>query len=337
MKTKIKTVTLKENLVALTGDPIAAMILSQMLYWSERTRDTDKYLEEELRRANGDSSCELTNGWIYKSAEELSEELMGIASSSTISRRLRQLVKSGWLGRRNNPNHKWDRTLQYRPNIVKIQSDLLELGYVLDGYPLQIDATILQSEKSKTQNARALPETTTETTTNNCAEGAQQSTDQQKALEDFIPRLAERPPSNNGKSEFRVPEGMTPDEYAKFRVGETRKTYADRIRGKWGVSSDALQKALDRHPEFRDAALRIGKALDEQCGLAPVWGDVSDVKSWGAGLIKLARLNGDPSLFVRAYRKLKESGMTIGSPFSLFSTARDLSRKDKSGGIKIVL
>src|SRR5690606_4006803 len=32
----------------------------------------------------------------------------------------------------------WDRTKQYRVNIVKIQCDLQKMGYALEGYPLQM-------------------------------------------------------------------------------------------------------------------------------------------------------------------------------------------------------
>ena len=42
-----------------------------------------------------------------------------------------QLVEKGWLSERDNPVQKWDRTKQYRVNIIKIAEDLLELGYFL--------------------------------------------------------------------------------------------------------------------------------------------------------------------------------------------------------------
>jgi len=134
MKT-LKRVVIKEELVALTGDGLSALILNQLLYWSERVRDFDEFIEEEEQRG-GDPNVEPTRGWIYKTASELGEEIMLGVSGRTVQRRLDDLVEAGYIDRRESP-HKWDRTLQYRPNIYAIQRGLARLGYVLDGYPLQ--------------------------------------------------------------------------------------------------------------------------------------------------------------------------------------------------------
>ena len=44
--TKLKRVVIKQELVELTGDYRAALILNQFIYWTERMRDTDKYIRE---------------------------------------------------------------------------------------------------------------------------------------------------------------------------------------------------------------------------------------------------------------------------------------------------
>jgi len=173
---KLKRVIIKEELVALTDDYIAALALCQFLYWSERRNDFDKFILEEKQR-QPDLNADLTHGWIYKSIDELYNELMlKPLSPSTLRRRVETLVERGWVDRRRNPQFKWDKTWQYRPNIFKIQHDLLELGYSLEGYPLQFDKCILQGEKSNIQGETssiqgeksdlhgeiALPEITTE-------------------------------------------------------------------------------------------------------------------------------------------------------------------------------
>jgi len=164
---RLKRVVLKEELATLTGDPISAIVLDQLLYWSRRTRDFDQFIEEEKAR-DPNITMPLTHGWIYKSAKQLADELMGIASAATIRRRLVNLVENGWVDERHNPNHAWDRTMQYRPNIHAIQRDLAALGYALEGYPLQlVDASISHGDKSIEHSAEAIPETTTETTTEN--------------------------------------------------------------------------------------------------------------------------------------------------------------------------
>jgi DNA-binding MarR family transcriptional regulator len=119
-----------------------------------------------------DLNIDLTFGWIYKTAEELIEELMLNISAVTARRHLTKLVKAGYIDQRHNPKHKWDRTLQYRPNILTIQKDLEAMGYALDGYPLlmknatfnlKVGSNNLKDRTSK--NEGAIPETTTETTT----------------------------------------------------------------------------------------------------------------------------------------------------------------------------
>ena len=73
---KLKRVVIKEELVELTGDYRPAIILNQMLYWTERMFDTDNYIREEKTRAlNIDTEINImeSKGWIYKTAEDLNE------------------------------------------------------------------------------------------------------------------------------------------------------------------------------------------------------------------------------------------------------------------------
>lgn len=192
---KLKRAIIKEELVALTGDFTKAVLLNQFIYWSERVKDFDKFIEEEKKRMEVEgqkTDFKKQNGWIYKTSEELSEETMLGLSPQTIRRHLKELIDNNWLDERENPNYKWDRTKQYRVNISKIQKDLQKLGYSLEGYPLELEGTNLccrddnsgdtnfQKGKSKIpkrkikdtkmenqseQNGRAIPETTTDITT----------------------------------------------------------------------------------------------------------------------------------------------------------------------------
>lgn len=139
---KLKRVVIKEELVALTKDYKLAIVLNQMLYWSERVKDFDQFILEEKERMkieHRDSehlSCR--HGWIFKTAAQLADECMMTHSDATMRRYLDELVKNGWLMQRKNPVHKWDKTLQYRVNVHKIQADLQKIGYALEGYPLTI-------------------------------------------------------------------------------------------------------------------------------------------------------------------------------------------------------
>ena len=181
---KLKRVVFKEEFVALTKKVNHAIVLNQMIYWSERTKDAKKFAEEEMARARkfSDGSVEteeevletLLSGWIYKSSEELIEDTMLSISRKTMDRILDDLVAEKWLSRRRNPKYKWDKTWQYRVDLNKIQSDLKELGYPLDGYTLPVpdekndeetndghdDPSNGQNDLSNGQNDLAIPEIT---------------------------------------------------------------------------------------------------------------------------------------------------------------------------------
>ncbi|MCL6441902.1 MAG: MarR family transcriptional regulator [Alicyclobacillus sp.] len=181
----LKRSVIKQELVELTGNYKLAIILNQMLYWSERVQDFDAFILEERERAAmigaEEPNIDLRQGWIYKKAEELAEETMLGLNASSMLRLLTQLVDKGWLERRRNPLNHMDKTYQYRVNVVNIQRDLQEMGYALEGYPLLIDGpgdsnlhfanTYLQNANSDLQNvgsdlhfARAIPEITTKIT-----------------------------------------------------------------------------------------------------------------------------------------------------------------------------
>ena len=171
---KLKRVVIKEELVELTGDFKSAIVLNQLIYWSERTKDTDKFLNEERERIEKYGNYEfdsekaeiikdaLTHGWIYKKASELAEDCMIGLSNATMGRILKNLIANGWIDERSNPIYKWDRTKQYRVNIAKIQSDLNKIGYALEGYSLgtacnnsfQNENSSFNHEKSNFQNEK---------------------------------------------------------------------------------------------------------------------------------------------------------------------------------------
>ena len=147
----LKRVVIKEELVELTGDFRPALILNQFIYWSERMYDADKYIMEEKERALKEDlivNIDESKWWIYKTAEELSEEIMTGMSKSTVGRYIKQLVEKGYLIQRRNPKYKWDKTYQYRVNLYKIQLDLGKMGYVLEGYKLLPNIKIVEEIES---------------------------------------------------------------------------------------------------------------------------------------------------------------------------------------------
>lgn len=152
---KLKRVMIKEEFARLTGDVVKAIILNQFIYWSERVSDFDTFITEEKSRAGQSGTnvmIEPTNGWIYKTAEELSDETMLNMAPNTILRHIKFLIDRGWLDERNNPVHRWDRTKQYRVNLLKIHQDLCEIGYTLQDYKVDLPFSKMENAFSKTEN-----------------------------------------------------------------------------------------------------------------------------------------------------------------------------------------
>lgn len=167
---KLKRAVIKEELVALTGDYIKAILLNQLIYWSEHMKGVDLFIKEEQERLSNHKmsygNFECSRGWIYKKAEELSAETMLSLSDQTIHRNLNQLIESGYISKRNNPKYKWDRTIQYRVNIAFIQHKLNKIGYNLDGYSFSnLEDGISKMEVQNVEDGRAIPETITKITT----------------------------------------------------------------------------------------------------------------------------------------------------------------------------
>lgn len=142
----LKRVVIKEELVALTGDITKSIVLNQLIYWSERVRDVSAYKKQENARRlammgyefdfDKELLTDLQYGWIYKSAQEMADEIMMSGSRVMVSRIFKEFENNGWVISRRNPKNKMDKTKQYRVDIVQIQKDLYELGYNLEGYPL---------------------------------------------------------------------------------------------------------------------------------------------------------------------------------------------------------
>ena len=148
----LKRVVIKEELVELTGDFRSAIILNQFIYWTERMKDTDRYIEEEIERASKEDikiDMDKSYGWIYKTTDELNEEVMLGMSAATIRKYIKQLIDAGYLKERKNPKYKWDKTMQYRVDIYKVQLELAKLGYALEGYKLLPNIVIEDNEMKK--------------------------------------------------------------------------------------------------------------------------------------------------------------------------------------------
>jgi len=107
-----------------------------MLYWSERTNDAAQMLQEEINRgalATTDVPTELQYGWIYKTVDDLVQELFGAFSRATVHRATVDVIDRGWVVARAAGG--MNRTRALRVDVVKIMQDVCDLGFHLTGYP----------------------------------------------------------------------------------------------------------------------------------------------------------------------------------------------------------
>lgn len=125
-----RVAVIRREFVDLTGDHFSAVVLNQLLYWTQRVKDFDLLLEEE-RTFNPDCNVSPRHGWIYKTAPELIEETMLKATPPTMRKHLKFLIDHGWVDERPNPMDKWNKTTQYRVNLRKLQEDLRSIGHTL--------------------------------------------------------------------------------------------------------------------------------------------------------------------------------------------------------------
>lgn len=204
MSRKLRRVVIKEEFIELTGDFISAIILNQFLYWTDILQKSDEQLLEEKKRAeqNGKQiNLSQRDGWIYKTAKQMLEEIMINTSEKTVERRIKDLVKAGFLESRNNPEYKWDRTMQYKVNLENVQAGLRKIGCSLEGYRLSdrndtvtngkdtvSDASVMMSDRTG-HSVGTIPEITTEITTKITTKIHDDDEDNKGAVAPFSPRI----------------------------------------------------------------------------------------------------------------------------------------------------
>jgi hypothetical protein len=111
--------TIKEELVVLTGDYVAALLLNQFLRWCNDTGEDGDCQESGQER------------WVHKSEFDIAHSLMTGVSGTAVRVCLHRLVFRGWLlVRRGAEPRPWQ--MEYRPDYERITADLKDLGYTLD-------------------------------------------------------------------------------------------------------------------------------------------------------------------------------------------------------------
>jgi hypothetical protein len=136
---KLKRALIKEELVALTGKWQEAVILQQLLHWTQTINQSDELIRQQVaafkkmgmdKEANEISSL-IRDGWFYKNAEELAEELMCIKKSQ-VNTYLNSLEEKKFF--KSVPFSPTKRTRYIKVNVRYIRDQLAKLGYPLEDF-----------------------------------------------------------------------------------------------------------------------------------------------------------------------------------------------------------
>lgn len=284
--------------VDFTGTLEAAMMLSQLLYWTPRS-----------------------SGWIAKSDQEFSDELC--LSSYTTRKARNQLETMDILTTTI-------RKFAGRP-VVHYRLDLKELNHKWTLWIRKVDSA--NSQSGLCENAKTLTETTTETTIENTikhsarAENKNPSPTDEKT-EQWIQDL-------ENKSTPSPASARTAETYKEELIATETRMLArakETPWATWGKHSKEAQAQLARRDGMAQSLRRLGYELDTMLGLRPLWKQKRSVASWFVGLANcLAEAEGDVNLVLEAANHLRQQEMTISSPHSLVKTTGALTAKRRSG------
>ena len=175
--------------------------------------------------------------------EELLDETMMDISVNTTRKILNSFLEKGWLERRRNPKYKWDKTYQYRVNLIKIEGDLNKIGYHIQGSKLtlrsvKIDTSKYQNGDSDISNLndrtikidRAIPETTTENTKETTPGSATYSGKLSSSTSKYLSQ-----PEKSNETNFSTPEGSTGGRPAKFDKSTEDSPVHPYMVGSWKI------------------------------------------------------------------------------------------------------
>lgn len=149
-RTEAKVAVLREHFLILTGDVTEAIILNQLLYWTDIINKNDEQLIDEIEELEAQGKIEVAkekensirDGWFFKSAKMLSAEIM-MAAPSTVGKKLQSLEQKGLIQakRTDDPNE----AKYYRVNLTALRTKLLEIGFTLKGEIIDL-AKVEQAE-----------------------------------------------------------------------------------------------------------------------------------------------------------------------------------------------
>lgn len=315
-KKQFRVAVLKENLMAVTkNDVCSALILNQLLYWTDKAEQDDENLLDLIERAEerGDKKAvqqleqNFRNGWFFKSAKKLADEIMGF-SRPTVQKRLQQLEKDNFLF--SKPGEREDFAKHYKVNLDFLKQELHKHGYTLTGFLEELEEVPERGTNPEDKKGEQIIP---------CSEGTREHTD--PCSERTTPVPTEQPPvlsehqentyrrihqENTGKEQQQP--GEQPAKEKKNVVVEVQSAWKD----SFGTSLPAtkarllLKDAKQESKSVMDAIKKVKRLKKDNNPIGAVryelqygWDEVPEKKDKPApaGSQKNDDLDGLPSAF----------------------------------------
>ncbi len=171
-------VRFSEDMVGICEDApdpkCAGAILCVFEYWTrvKLAHRSQAEIENAIAVKHGEEPSQDTSLWVYKTAEDLMAETLGLFGKMKMRENREWLVERRFLYTRNNPKYGWDRTLQFHLNIQETSHALAawqkcRMHVPESASPCDENGTLIGSSQHNqcAENGTAIPETTTEKTT----------------------------------------------------------------------------------------------------------------------------------------------------------------------------
>lgn len=149
----MKQCILREDFLKLTDSYISAMILENLVSYTKSSFKLKTLIEEELGSIDNNIHSFL-EGWFTKSYEQLSSDSLLNVDKKTIANNVKLLITLGYITEREHPNERWNKAKQYRVNVSKLQKDLNNIGFCLEGFPITVEKKVTSLIKHDNQESK---------------------------------------------------------------------------------------------------------------------------------------------------------------------------------------
>jgi len=215
----------EEYLVICQDNHCAAMVLSQHEYWHKNRLDNRQQARShnEGARRGGMPATQDASLWVYKSHEQMREELLGLFGEKAIGQAYKMLIAWGFLDTRFNPRQKWDRKPQYLFMAENVQAAVDTLpNRLVEMQPEEPAESSPQNCGEVSAELRSPPRAVAESSPPACAVSKESSPENPNKR--INQRVAAASPDNSFASLFQEPEKKGPRPEGWHALTEPERT-----------------------------------------------------------------------------------------------------------------